>query len=433
MDKKIAASNFWQWSLENMPSKEYPSTEIRTEASKRLVQAIQDGLITSLDGVDSNLSKSLMKIHGLDQFEMNSNWILTAQDWLCPCCKRGKIEISRRGNKNQILAKLVVHHDHMGEVMQEAFQNALKSAATKVEQQEGSRLVEKMGVAFAAYDEVLICEDCNNADAEAKKMVSASKDFSFSVGQISYLIKSHAHKSHVIDYDKAVETWNASKPAYELRMQLINTIAYAAATDKHWFDPLGIKEVAIPLFKRRFKTDDYLIAQWLSEQALIDALGPKRSISSPNLSRWRTISSKVGKSLPENYLAMLRTERAFANNWDSQSETWKCPVCDRNKFEIAYVGEKGRITFVLISNYRINSWVKSKAICNFCESIIKSLKAEINQLTLPNEHERYSLVTPEELSEIIQPRPHSQHKINSEKANALIQVILQRIKSNNSG
>src|SRR5690606_34534810 len=70
-------------------------TAQRTRALELAIQCINDGTLTLLDGPDSPLSRRIKLHHGLNAFEMNSNWIGTAQDWQCPCCGRSKFEISR--------------------------------------------------------------------------------------------------------------------------------------------------------------------------------------------------------------------------------------------------------------------------------------------------------------------------------------------------
>lgn len=181
-------SRFWRWCVENEPFDHEQMHALREQALDALVASINAGEISSLDGIDSPLSKKIKTHHQLAVFEMNSNWIGSPQSWVCPCCSRSKFQVSRVGKKQQILAKLVIHHDHMGEALKAAFHAAFEGAGTDVQQIEGQRLVERMGGAFAAYEEVLVCEDCNNADTAAKKLSAAPPYFSFSIGQIRRFI-----------------------------------------------------------------------------------------------------------------------------------------------------------------------------------------------------------------------------------------------------
>jgi rubredoxin len=419
---------FWLWAQENEVRRIDANDELRSEALSRIVESVKNGEIISLDGIDSPLSNELRLLHNLSDFEMNSNWILSAQDWHCPCCERSKIQVSRQGNKGQILAKLVLHHDHMGEVMQSAFHAAFASSGSDVAQVDGLKLVERLGVAFAAYEEVLICEDCNNADAEAKKVSKTPKDFSFSIGQIKQFISSQSHQPHAISGAQANTTWLASKPAYELRMRLISTIANAAASDKHWYEPCLLKTKPNPIFGSRIHADDFWIQRWVQPQNLIGALGQKTPISTPNLSGWRKVTPEVGKNLPANYLAMLRSEPSFAMWWDTQPENWRCPICSRNKYEATYLGAKGKVIFKLVPTTTKGAWANFSMTCNHCRSTLMSLKWELGQFLGTSLHDSYSFVDPIELSEIIKPRAHSAHMIDGAKAKTLLEALTLRAK-----
>ena len=318
-------SRFWDWYVRHRPFTLDEEQTLRQEALTILVDCVNSGEIASLDGTLTPLAKRISAHHGVDDFEMNSNWICASQDWVCPCCERSKFQISRIGRKRQILAKLVIHHDHMGEALEAAFHCAFESAGTGVEQVEGRRLVERMQRAFAAYEEVLICEDCNNADTEAKKIAGSPEYFSFSIGQITQFISSCVHQPHRVDALKVAYIWQQAQPAYDLRMQLIRSVAHAAATDAHWYEPYPRGTHAIPVLGMRSESGDHAIRQWVSSEQLIKELGPKAPRSIANLSRWRNVSQKAGKPLPANFLAMLRSEEVCARAWDSVPEDWRCP------------------------------------------------------------------------------------------------------------
>lgn len=426
-DRRFMSSRYWQWYLKHRPFSLEEEQTFRTEALRSLVESVRAGEITSLDGVGTELSTRIRAHHGLSDFEMNSNWICSPQDWICPCCERSKFQISRAGKKGQILAKLVVHHDHMGEAMEEAFHSAFERAGTNAAQVDGLRLVEHIKGAFAAYEEVLICEDCNNADTEAKKQVAAPSYFSFSPGQIRQFISGRDHQPHVVDAGKAELIWREARPAYELRMKLIYQIAHAAATDAHWYEPHPRRTNAIPLLGQRSELGDSAIREWVSTTALIDELGPKTRVSAANLSRWRTVPQRLGKPLPGNYLAMLRSSEDRGNAWDSTPETWHCPVCERRKHETVYVGDKGKMSFYQKSNAGRGLWADAKRICNQCDSVLMSLKREAVDLAGIPRADSYSLVSPSELANIITARPHSPHLIDAEQADALMREVVDRL------
>jgi rubredoxin len=427
-NERYERSRFMKWCLEHPgPYTLGEEIELRKEAMAALVESVNAGDITSLDGAESPLSERIRAQHGVTDFEMNSNWVGSSQDWICPCCGRSKFQVSRVGKKGQILAKLVVHHDHMGEAMKAAFHSAFEAAGTSVEQIDGWRLVERMGEAFAAYAEVLVCEDCNNADTEAKKLVGSPSYFSFSIGQIRRLIRSADHRAHLVEPARAAEVWAEVEPAYKLRMKLIRAVAQAAATDAHWYEPHARGADPIPVFGFARRSIGSEIGRWASPDPLLRTLGSNTKVSVPNLSRWRQVAQKPGKQPPANYLAMLRTEESHGRSWDALPEDWRCPICHRSKHELVYVGEQGKVIFAMRLITARGAWASVTHICNHCESTLMSLKWEGAQGAGKAVRDSYSIVEPAELSRIIAARPHSAHEIRGKEAQELLAEVVQRI------
>lgn len=426
MSAEFMNSQFGLWSKDHNPYTIEQETALGQEALAALVKSVNVGEITSLDGTKTPLAEKICAFHGVATFEMNSNWVGSPQNWECPCCGRTKFQISRIGKKRQILAKLVIHHDHMNEALKAAFHAAFESAGTDVAQVEGMRLVEKIGHAFAAYEEILICEDCNNADTEAKKQTGSPKYFSFSVGQIRKFITWHDHNPHEVDAEKAQQMWDDAKSAYELRMKLIQEIARAAATNNHWYEPFDKRSNPIPVLGIRKEASDFFICKWVSSESLLKALGGNTRISDPNLSRWRMTQKHAGAAPPANFLAMLCSEESHARQWNSLNDDWKCPVCKREKFETVYLGDKGKVVFQLRERRGRGRWSNINSICTHCGSILSSLKQEVSKLTSSKLLDSYSFVTPDELSAIITARPHSPHLVISTKAAQLVGTIVSR-------
>ena len=389
-------------------------------------EAVKSGELTSLDSVESPLSKTILAHHGVQTFEMNGNWICTSQSWSCPCCRRSKFEISRVGSFGQVLAKLVGHHDHMGDAMQIAFHAAFEKAGTTVAQVEGLRLVERMGRAFSAYDEILVCEDCNNADTAASRLAGAKVHFSFSPAQMQGFIDVAPHRPHELRVTEVIAAWKSAEAAYELRIRLINDVAHAAATDSHWFEPSEGAARRNPLLGIRLDTDDRRMLQCVSAVEIVAALRSPTPVSKPNLSRWRTETQKVGKAIPNNFLAMLSSEEVHARLWAEVDDTWNCPICLRSKRDTVYVGDKGRILFRTNCARRYGHWTGVPYFCNHCNGTLMSLKGEINDLIETRLEDSYSFVTPDELAKIIVGRPHSPHLIKKQEAEMLVRRIVER-------
>lgn len=144
-DSSAYYSRFGNWSIAHQRKNGSPDEEYQ-EGLRLLVECVDSGEITSLDSQNSPVAQAIQAIHGNRPFEMNSNWIGSPQGWACPCCKRSKVQISRVGKKGQILAKLVIHHDHMEDVLEEYFNAAFVAAGTTSEQVEGKKLIDNMSI-----------------------------------------------------------------------------------------------------------------------------------------------------------------------------------------------------------------------------------------------------------------------------------------------
>lgn len=427
---QFKASRFGSWAAEQSHREFDRLPALQKEALDLLVESVRLGEITSIDGVDSPLARRIQAHHGVTQFEMNSNWIGADQNWKCPCCGRSKFQISRIGKKGQILAKLVVHHDHMGQVLEEAFNRAFVERGTQVAQQEGLRLVERMGRAFSAYDEVLICEDCNHADSEAKKLTGVPREFSFSIGQMHQFIQYGDHRPHQINAAIAADIWRKAEPAYRLRISLIEQVAHAAASDSHWHESFPNLAPVPTLDSDSYRLGDHDIKRWVGVEATLRALGPKSKVSAPNLAKWRTTRPKSGKPLPQNYVALLRTAPGSARIWDSVPDNWCCPTCNRDKSAVVYVGDKQNVLVNMPETSGRGAWARATRICGHCKTVLLALKHEVEDRIGHDIQNSYQFASPVELKSIIRSRPHCSHEVIPDRAAALVEVIVARQNQN---
>ncbi len=407
-----------------------PDRRLHEEALQQVVGAVEAGEITTLDGVRSPLSRRIAEHHRIDTFEMNYSWACSPQEWACPCCRRSKFQISRPGAKGQILAKLVIHHDHMGEALRTAFLKEFRESGTNTAQIDGSRLVDRIGKAFAAYEEVLLCEDCNNADSKAKNLIGTPSYFSFSVNQIREFIQSGDHRPHEIDGAKARRAWDLAKAAYELRMRLIGEVARAAATDRHWFEIHPSDSCAIPVFgDRKGFPGDFIIEQWVYPEPLAIALGRNTSVTTPNFSRWRTDKPQKAKSLPQNFLAILSSQEHQAKSWSELPPDWHCPICRRSKQETVEVGTGGKLGINHKGGPRKGRWASVNRFCNHCFAVFSALKREVVQTLGVDSHDTHAAVCPEDLAKIIIAKPNTPHAIRGDLALQLLERVIEAHKS----
>jgi len=416
-------SQFDTWCAEHAPSTPSEHALLRQEALGVLVASIAAGEITYLDGFESPLSRRIRAFHGSDVMELNSNWIGTPQGWHCPCCGRDKFRLSRLGRQGQVLAKLVIHHDHMGEVLKTAFRTALETFGTQTPQESGFALAERIGKAFAAFEEVLVCEDCNNADTAAKKRVGAPLSFSFTPGQIRGFARARDHAPHDIDATAAARIWQAAKPTYDLRIRLIQEVARAAATDAHWYEPHAADVDPVPVFHWRMLPA--IVRDLFGNEALVKALGPPPLKISANLSRWRLAQTPPSRPLPSNFLAMLVSEPNNAKQWNALGDHWQCPVCRRSKVDTVHIKDN-RVKF---GSHYLRAWGSAATVCTHCKHVVFAIKREVVDAVggRAGDLDTGAVVTAQEVSSIITPRPHSAHLIDAARAAALVQAVIRRL------
>lgn len=114
-----------------------------------------------------------------------------SDDWACPGCRRSKFQILRW---TMLFPKLPSrregwaggyhsHHDHgADEVLGSALENP-RSAPR--------------------FAREVICEQCNAADAAAKRKLALPSRFSFSPSEIRTFVRPTAHGFHEVDYEMA--------------------------------------------------------------------------------------------------------------------------------------------------------------------------------------------------------------------------------------
>lgn len=122
-----------------------------------------------------------------------------AEDWQCAACARTKFQILRwtmlYPNKPSRYLGWAggyhEHHDHAGD----------KYAHTGRSYYVAPR-----------FAPTVVCEQCNSADASAKRKLKLPKDFSYSPREIGHFVIAFAHGKHLLDYQKAQSIYSQLSP-----------------------------------------------------------------------------------------------------------------------------------------------------------------------------------------------------------------------------
>lgn len=163
-------------------------------------------------------AKEIGDIHGF--FE-------TESFWKCRCCFRTKERIARLDKNGALICRIVRHHDHFADM-----------AHSKIPREAIDHGAVVVSYSFARFDETLICQDCNTADAAAKVIVNAPKAFSFSPCEITGFIIVKDNQPHEINKAAAERIYASVVPQMEeLAARLRSTIA-AGRSDVAPFEPV---------------------------------------------------------------------------------------------------------------------------------------------------------------------------------------------------
>jgi hypothetical protein len=204
-------------------------------------QIHQEG-VEGLDGPWTPTTKALAEQSDANGLNLNRWWVFTPPEWNCPCCRRSKTAIARLDEQGRLLGALVAHHDHSDELLRHRLLEIAKDAANIKAGELTEAFMRRGTELLRAYDPILICQDCNNADSAAKQLVNAPCHFSFSAGQIASFIIARSCRPHEIDRAAAWCVWGAAQPFFKQRLALIDALAQLALENNPWLQQQSHKD-----------------------------------------------------------------------------------------------------------------------------------------------------------------------------------------------
>jgi rubredoxin len=399
-----------------------------TSSRDKLIADITSGKFKHIDGIFSPLTKQLIQEHGAADADMTQFWIMTPQDWCCPVCKRSKGDIVRKDKNNLLICRLVEHHDHMNDILVKRF--TAISATLKggvVADDAAERFAKRSSAMVSAYNNIVICQDCNNADANAKKAVGAPVDFSYSPAEISQFILPKKNSSHDIDDYKAREIWFAAKPTFELRMKIVERIANIAATNTHWFQETALKDQP-----ERIKSEcKFNLHFFYGLDDLPTHLFRNSNQSAKNYACWKTKGTIKAGPIPTTGECDHVTRVRDAYVWGMVPDDWICPVCSRSKRETIRHNKNKDWCFCISRNsYRdLNSPRKKKqqVICRDCGLVAEDIGREALKAVGVTSGSKSAWVELSDIGAVIKARPHTRHEILPDKADEIVAKVIEVI------
>lgn len=414
--------------MESDSDKSTSYEEVSEAAREDFISAIKNGDLTFLDGVVSPVSVALSTRLGTTEFDMNSWWVETPQNWVCPACGRGKMDLARLNTKKEIMCHLVEHHDHMKDVLRRRFQEISVARKVVVADEQAEKFAKRSSTMIAAYENTLICEDCNNADVTAKKAATTHADFSFSPQELFRIVKPEPNKAHEIDIDVAKVIWADQQDTFELRMKIADRIAEIAANNEHWFQPGDINSNPNVVSQRAL---NFVIFK--GAYGVLDLLkGPKKLKPVRSASAWRNILHSPSKPLPTaneiDHAGQVRNPKF----WNMINEEWKCPGCQRSKREVVRKNKDGEWVFPMATRRFFDSdsprSKKEILTCGDCAKTAEDMGKEAVSLSGWRPEGGYATqVNIQEVQRCVIPQPHVRHNIKNDEVGLILANILRRI------
>jgi hypothetical protein len=128
--------------------------------------------------------------HAFDGAHCRNIYCALPENWQCPGCNRSKFEVLRW---TMLFPKLPTRHEGW-------------AGGYHVHHDHGP---EHLG-GPPRFERTVICEQCNSADATAKRKLKLPDWFSFAPDEIGLFVLPIPHGFHKIDYDRAQELFSAA-------------------------------------------------------------------------------------------------------------------------------------------------------------------------------------------------------------------------------
>jgi rubredoxin len=304
-------------------------------------------LFPERDGVWSEKTKEIRRKLGDLAIDIDRGWAFTPQNWICPCCHRGKRDIARVTDSGFILCSLHSHHDHTVDYAKELFeeiepqQDRPSAVGQMYRGQRKTKLImaDRRSMLLhlcQRFERTLICQDCNNADgvAKAKSPKSIDRRFSFKPSEIQMFISPSANRPHEVDVEMARAIYKEKKSEFQELLARIETLSSIIRTGGH---------------KLECSRTDHTTSQNLGGKYMLRA-APKNSrqaISELNKSVLSRSVSRSGHGKPsrshtvseilapsEHILKGFNDQMSKIDQvWRDAGHNWSCPCCERRKLD----------------------------------------------------------------------------------------------------
>lgn len=397
---------------------------------QHLKQAIESGKCTYIDSHFSPLTRRLVKKFNANGVDMTDFWIRTPQNWSCLACGRNKEEIVRLNAKGQLICRLVEHHDHMKDLLLERFRQISASLEIVVADEKAEDFAKRSASMVSSYDNTIVCDDCNAADAKAKKAVDTHPRFSYSANEINAFVIAKPNVPHEVNISIAQKIWDENKDTFKLRLKIVDRIAEIAATNQHWYQSvhwsyrpdniIGASSNVINQFGVHYYNYAYNLLRGTNQQVQKDITSWRKK---------RLVRTRPPTDGEINHAAQVNS----APFWKRVEDDWECPVCHRNKKQIVRINNKNEWSFTAEERwYRDSSeplGKKKYTLCNDCSNVAHGLAKEALNIVGCTDSNHCIWIELDDIASVIIPRPHMRHEIKNNEADLVVSGIAAYIKN----
>ncbi|WP_228876693.1 hypothetical protein [Paraburkholderia saeva] len=381
-----------------------------------------------LDGVMSPLTRMLIERFGADGVDMTSAWSFTPTDWICPSCGRTKADIVRLNSKQRLMCRLVEHHDHMKDLVEREFKLACKAQDVVVADERAKRFADRASQMVSAYDNTIVCDDCNGADAMAKSAANTHKNFSYSPQEIRQFVRPRPNQPHEIDGDEARRIWKSQTETFALRLKIVKRIAMIAATDAHWHQEIPRMQRAEEVYKNAESIASYNYAPGAHYELAGDKCRPLSDV----FDQWRRVVQPKPGSGPSDkdieYVAKV-TSTKF---WSRVPDDWCCVTCKRSKRETVRKSKKDWTFLLSDPDFydQPSGYPKQRVIaCGECGALATNLGKEASLTAGISSDQNYGrYLTISELASIVRPQAYGRHNVDNERVDQLMESLVTRVR-----
>jgi rubredoxin len=396
-----------------------------------LVEIASSHGVPDIDDPTSPTNALIRQALGAIRTEINSIWASTPPEWRCPCCERTKPECARLGAKAQMLGKLVAHHDHIEELMSVVLSDLSKELAIEAaSSRDAEHFIRRGWRLLTRFDRIVICEDCNNAEATGKAQVAADEFFTFTPREISSFLRAAPNRPHEVDGAVLAAAYAAATPHYERRVAFIRRLAEHALKGTAWYEPVAFEVLDEQVDRKAQQALRLFGLEHVGAGSVHDIFFPSRKIDIKHAPAWRSKQMPAPRTPTEaEFDFVVRGHPTFGG----LPEDWACPCCARSKRVVIRWSQNGKQFMFAVRERNIpdpsaSDGTRKIMLCDACNHTFQECHKELRMLLGDDAVPGYP-VSLEEIRSIIRPTPHGLHDVHREAAEALVRRLIAKLQT----